>query len=110
MMVQAVLRVGDLPQAPLDAAAAFHADWLPAARAAMGNGDLVIVFQPAGHDHRAWRLAVVQELAREAAPLRVNGISGVDEAAIAETAAYLVSAPGITGQMLAVDGKSGKTD
>jgi hypothetical protein len=54
-------------------------------------------------------LAAVQELAREAAPKRVNGIAGDDPRAIAETLVYLAAAPGITGQLLAVDGKSGET-
>jgi hypothetical protein len=64
---------------------------------------LVLIFPPASHDHRAWRLAAVQDLAREAAPRRVNAIVGADEAAIAETLAWLEQAPGVTGQLLAVD-------
>jgi short chain dehydrogenase-like protein len=101
-MVQAVLRVAGLPDAPLDAAAAFHAEHLPQARALLADADtLVLVFQPAGHAHRAWRLAAVQELAREAAPKRVNGIAGADEAAVGETLAFLEAAPGVTGQLLA---------
>lgn len=105
-MEQAVLRVEGLPEAPLDAAAVFLAQWLPQARAALQDSDtLVLAFDPAGHEHRAWRLATVQELAREAAPKRVNAIVGEDEAAIAETLAYLAAAPGVTGQLLAVHGK-----
>jgi hypothetical protein len=46
---------------------------------------------------------VVQDLARAAAPARVNGIVGEDEAAIAETLAFLETAPGVTGQLLAVE-------
>lgn len=105
-MAQAVLRVEGLPEAPLDAAAAFHAQWLPQARAALQDVDtLALILGAAGHEHGAWRLAAVQELAREAAPKRVNAIAGDDEAAIAETLAYLASAPGVTGQLLAVHGK-----
>ncbi len=63
---------------------------------------LVIVFPPASHEHRAWRLAAVQELAREMAPRRVNGVVGADRQAIARTLAYLERAPGVTGQLLAV--------
>ncbi|WP_305096664.1 Rossmann fold domain-containing protein [Croceibacterium aestuarii] len=63
---------------------------------------LVIVFPPASHEHRAWRLAAVQELAREMAPRRVNGIVGADRQDIARTLAYLERAPGVTGQLLAV--------
>ncbi|MXO60272.1 hypothetical protein GRI89_12060 [Altererythrobacter salegens] len=64
--------------------------------------DLVIVFPPATHEHRGWRLAAVQNLARVAAPLRVNGIAANDETAIARTLAFLQDAPGVTGQVLEV--------
>jgi hypothetical protein len=63
----------------------------------------VLIFPPAPHDHRGWRLAAVQDLAREAAPRRVNGIVGADDTAIAETQAWLEQAPGVTGQLLAVE-------
>ena len=109
-MSQAVLRVEGSPDAPLDAAAAFHADHLAKARAVLGQAEaLALVFAPADHSHRAWRLAAVQELAREAAPKRVNGVTGDDQAAIDEAIEWLAGAPGITGQLLAVDGKSGET-
>ena len=108
-MEQRVLRVEDLPPAPLDAASAFHARYLPAARALRDEGNsIVLVFSPAGHEHRAWRLAAVQELAREAAPKRVNAIAGDDDTAVRAAIDYLAAAPGITGQLLAVDGKSGE--
>jgi NAD(P)-dependent dehydrogenase (short-subunit alcohol dehydrogenase family) len=108
MMATGVLRAEGLPDGPLDAAAAFHARYLGEARAGFAKADLVVVFPPAGHEQRAWRLAAVQELAREAAPRRVNGIVGDDEQALAEAVAFLASAPGVTGQLLAVDGKSGE--
>ncbi|KHL26856.1 hypothetical protein PK98_08280 [Croceibacterium mercuriale] len=96
------------PAAPLDAAAAFHAADLPRARALLAQGgDLVIHFPPADHTHRGWRLAVVQELAREAAPRRVNGVEGHDDPATAATVAWLADAPAITGQVFAVDGNAG---
>ncbi len=71
-----MLRVAGLPEAPLDAAAAFHAGQLSSVRArSLAEVDgLVLVFPPATREHRGWRLAVVQELAREAAPKRVNGV------------------------------------
>lgn len=53
---------------------------------------------------------MVQELAREAAPYRVNAVAGEGEQAIADTMAWLVQAPGVTGQLLAVDGNSPKMD
>jgi hypothetical protein len=65
--------------------------------------DLLLIFPPAPDDHHGWRLAVVQGLARTAAPVRVNGVTGDDEGAIAEALAFLEGAPGVTGQLLAVD-------
>ena len=38
-----------------------------------------------------------------AAPLRVNGVAGDDERAIEEAVAWLATAPGVTGQLLALD-------
>jgi hypothetical protein len=103
-MGQAVLRIEGLPNGALDAAARFHRDWLDRAREALGaNEALALVFPAAAYDHRGWRLAAVQDLAREAAPKRVNGVAGSDEQAIATTIEWLAQAPGITGQLLAVD-------
>ena len=138
-MGQRVLRIEALPEAALDAVAAFHAEWLPQIRRPFdpppeGEGDhpkdgggaspsaggdtppsgasrlppplagedLVLVFPPAPYDHGGWRLAAVQDLARAAAPRRVNGAVGDDEKAIAEALEWLAGAPGITGQLLAV--------
>nr|WP_232308096.1 hypothetical protein [Tsuneonella dongtanensis] len=70
---------------------------------AIETGDVVIVFEPAGHDHRAWRLAAVQGLAREHAPRRVNAIASDKEAAIAAATDYLGRAPGVTGQYFVLD-------
>ena len=99
----AVVRLDGLPEAPLAAAAWFHAEGLERARAALAGADgLVLVFASAGHEHRGWRLAAVQELAREAAPKRVNAVTGADEAAIADAVAFLAAAPGVTGQLLVV--------
>jgi hypothetical protein len=113
-MGQGVLRVEGLPNSALGAAEAFYEAWLPQARAALNplrsGEDLVIVFPSAPYDHRDWRLAAVQNLAREAAPQRVNGIAGDDNDAIAATLHWLASAPGITGQLLATDGRSAEKD
>ena len=101
----AVLAVEGLPEGALDAAAAFHAEWLPRARALLdglaAEGHLVLVFPAASYDHRGWRLAAEQDLARAAAPKRVNGIVGDEETALDETVAWLATAPGVTGQLLA---------
>lgn len=108
-MKGAEFRVEGLPEAPIDAAAAFYADHVPLIRQGSPGADLVVIhFQPAGHEHCGWRLAAVQELARELAPIRINAVVGGDDAGIAETIAFLESAPAITGQLLAVDGKSGE--
>ena len=99
--------VRDLPSVPLDAAAHFHSNVLPIVRAELPKvSAVVIVFETADHSHRAWRLAAVQALAREAAPTRVNAIVGTDDGAISEAKDFLAMAPGVTGQLLAVDGKA----
>ena len=103
------INIEDLPASALDAAAEFYAAEIPEIRDDADINpayDLVIVFDPAGHEHRAWRLAAIQELARELAPRRVNGIVGNDEEAMVEALAFLDVAPGITGQLLEVDGNS----
>ncbi len=70
--------------------------------------DVLLVLPPADHTHRAWRLAAVQELARAAAPRRVNSVASAHEAAIAATADYLARAEGVTGQyLLLADAGSG---
>lgn len=100
-----ILRVEPLAEDPLDAAAQFHADILPQVRAALAaEADLTLVFAPAGHEHRGWRLSVIQALARSHAPRRVNALTGEGEAAIAAAAAWLAEAPGVTGQYLPLDG------
>jgi len=110
-MADGVLLVSGLADNPLDAAAEFFAHHVPEIREDLRRPDrpvLSIVFEPAGHEHRAWRLAAVQELARELAPIRINGIVGHDAGAIADIADYLAAAPGVTGQLLVADGKSGE--
>jgi len=103
-MGQAALRLEGLPEGALDAAAAFHAEWLSRAREALAASDaLALVFPRATYDHRGWRLAAVQDLAREAAPKRVNGVVGDEERAVATTLDWLAQAPGITGQLLAAE-------
>jgi hypothetical protein len=113
-----------LPDAPLDAAAHFHSEHVPVVRRMLKNewsqipgileqavhstvetdiDALAFIFPPAGKDHQGWRLAAIQGLAREAAPKRVNGIVGDDLDAIDSTINWLAEAPGITGQLLAVE-------
>lgn len=95
-----LVRVEGLPEAPLAAAAAFHAKWLPALP---GDTDLLLVFAPADHTHRGWRLAAVQELARAAAPHRVNAIAAATETGILAARSLIDSGQGITGQYLVLD-------
>ena len=97
----------DLPKGPLDAAAQFYATELAEIRddcEALAEYDLVLLFAPAGPEHGAWRLAAVQELARELAPQRVNAIAGEDPDVVMQALAYLDRAPGVTGQLLCLDG------
>ena len=94
-----------LAEAPLDAAAEFHAHVIPAVRAAIAEGEAVcIMFDPADHTHRAWRVAVVQALAREATPARINAIAAAGDETCVSTLAYLEQAPGVTGQHFPLDG------
>ena len=58
----------------------------------------------AGHEHRAWRLSTVQELARQYAPARVNALASDDKTAIAAALFDLGKAEGVTGQYLPLDG------
>ena len=104
--MQAVVEIEGLPHAALDAAAVFHAEHLQRARAALaGKVDaLALVFPEADYDHAPWRKAMVADLARAAAPKRVNAVAGSDREAIGATLEWLEQAEGITGQLLAVDG------
>jgi hypothetical protein len=107
----ALYEVTGLPEGPLDAASQFHAQILPQVRRALVDCDcLTLRFEPAGHAHEAWRLAAVQELARECSPGRVNGIVGSDPQKSREVADWLADQPGITGQILTIDGKTGGKD
>lgn len=93
----------DLPPSPLDAASHFHAHVLSGIRADMeGMDEVRLLFDPADHTHDAWRLAAVQALARELAPVRVNGIVGGNRETMAEVTGFLALAPGVTGQMFEV--------
>ena len=103
--MQSVLKINKLAEKPLDAAAAFHADWLPQARERLfvsGMTSLVLEFRPADHAHRQWRAAAVAELAREAAPTRVNAIVGATGMEMTATLAWLGEADGVTGQIFAL--------
>jgi len=97
--------VGTLPGDAVAAAARFHLRVLPEVVDALADAadDCTLVFPPADHSHRAWRLAMVQGLARAHAPLRVNAVEGDDAAAIEAALAYLDSAHGVTGQLLPLD-------
>lgn len=103
----ALLRITGLPDTPLDAAAVFHGDWLPRIRPLLdpprSDECLTLVFTPADHSHRGWRLAAVQELARAYAPRRVNAVVSDDEQGLSAALALLEPCQGITGQLLALD-------
>ena len=100
-----IIPIDNLPDRPLDAAAEFHAIHLPKIRHdihAVPTSNLVLVFEFAGPAHHAWRLAVIQELARELAPMRVNAVVGSDKHDLDEAILFCNDAPGITGQLLSV--------
>ncbi len=92
-----------LPDAALDAAGAFMAFHLPAARALLALPEctaLTIILPPAPHDHRDWRLALARDLAREAAPKRVNIVAATPGEARDAALLFLAGAPGVTGQYM----------
>ena len=64
---------------------------------------MLIVFRPAGHMHRLWRVAATQELARAAAPRRVNALAAADDEGVAAALVLLDDCQGITGQYLVLD-------
>lgn len=101
-----LLHLGPLPDDALEAAADFHARLLPAIEMTLSGGadPLTLVFLPAGGDHRAWRLAAVQGLARRFAPSRLNAVESDEPEAIAAARRWLDGAGGVTGQLLALDG------
>jgi len=100
-MSPAVLRIAGLPAGAIEAAAAFYGEWLQQATHLLAGGNPVaIVMEPAPYDHTDWRRAAARDLARSAAPARVNIVAGDDEPAIAATLAFLESASGVTGQYL----------
>ena len=101
-----VIRVGQVSDDPLAASAAFFAEVLPRVLGAIdaGTRDLVLVFAAGGYGQRDWRRAVIATLAREKAPVRVNGLVSDDEAAIQAGLRYLAAAPAITGHCLTLDG------
>ena len=101
--MQRQLDVTLLPDSALDAQTAFMALHLEAARAVLADPDttaLAIILPPAPYDHRDWRRALARDLAREAAPTRVNIVSGHPGAPREATLRFLADAPGVTGQYL----------
>ncbi|MEE4205550.1 MAG: hypothetical protein V2I39_04635 [Erythrobacter sp.] len=101
--MQVVLIVESLPQEPLAASAAFHADHLGEAQRMLGEEDvtaLAIVLPAAGTDHDDWRGAITRGLARAWTPKRVNLVGGPEGEARAAALAYLADAAGITGQYI----------
>ena len=96
-----LVRIAGLPDDPLAAAAAFHAEH--AARLRAAATDLLIAFPVADQTHKGWRLAATQMLARAMAPQRINAVSGGSDATIAAALEYLVRAPGMTGQLISLD-------
>lgn len=98
------IAVGDLPDAPLQAAAAFHASHVTDILAqAKGVDVTTLLLPPADHTHRNWRLAVVQEMARVVAPARLNAVAGADQTGLVKAAGWLEGAAGVTGHLLAIE-------
>jgi len=90
-----------LPDAPLDAASLFASKHLPELRFFV-KADAHILLDPADHSHDSWRKAMIEELAREAAPGRINAVVGSDADAIKQMLDYLDTASAVTGQIFTV--------
>ncbi|PNU04680.1 Rossmann fold domain-containing protein [Novosphingobium guangzhouense] len=101
-----LLHLGPLSDDALEAAADFHARLLPGIEATLSGGadPLTLVFLPAAYEHRAWRLAAVQGLARRFAPSRVNAVESDERDAVAAAQRWLDGAGGVTGQLLPLNG------
>ena len=99
------------PDEPLEAAREFHERVLPALRELIADNrpglkSVGLIFPLADYTHRGWRLAAIQALARDLSPVRVNAVEGdtvLAQDEIEKALAYLQDAPGITGQLLAVE-------
>ena len=100
--MQVELRIDQLPEAPLDAAAEFHCEFLGEVQDRLEGQvmSLAILLPPASSDHDDWRRALARDLAREYAPKRVTVIGRTGQEALDAMLAYLRDAPGITGQYL----------
>ncbi|MFN3990002.1 MAG: Rossmann fold domain-containing protein [Erythrobacter sp.] len=104
--MQQQLEVALLPDAPLDAATAFMALYLPQARAlieAEGASALAIILPPAPKAHADWRRTLARDLAREYAPRRANVIAARPGAGREAMLQFLSDAPGVTGHYCEVD-------
>lgn len=102
-MSQAVQRISDLPDNPLDASAHVFANHLSQIRSMLAGGKteaLAIVLPSATTNHDDWRRGLARDLAREFTPKRVNVVGASNEAASEALLSYLANAPGVTGQYL----------
>jgi len=106
-MAQQVVPITGLPPDPLAAASHFHANHLPELRKLLAGtcDSVVIVVQAANHEHEGWRRAIVRDLARAHAPVRVNMLASDEVDAVVAALAYLEHAPGVTGQLFDLDGQ-----
>ena len=106
--MQRVVRISTLPENALRASADFYRDHLAMVIDGLAGNvtALAIVFPPASHAHAGWRRAAIANLAREFAPVRVNGVAGNDGEALDATLAWLGHSPGVTGQLLGLCSQS----
>ncbi len=101
--MQVVQTVTALPESALSAAEAYFADHLATSRAKLDDSEttsLVVLLPLAPTDHDDWRRALARDLARAAAPKRVNVVAASDPDIARRALAYLRDAPGVTGQYL----------
>lgn len=100
--MQAVLRITNLPEPAVEAAAVYYSEWLDRVlgECARGSQSVALLLPAASYDHSDWRRAAVRDLARRVAPVRINMVAGGDPAAVDAALSYLAAARAITGQVL----------
>jgi len=101
-MAQCVLKIEQLPDDAVKAAATFYSEYLAKVEELLSSetSAIAIWLPSAPKSHDDWRRAAARDLARTYAPKRVNVVGSTDGVEIETILTYLDNAPGITGQYL----------
>ena len=101
-MTHSRLKIDDMPDNPVEAAAIFYGKYLGVIERQLASdaSTLAIWVPSAPRSHDDWRRAAARDLARSHAPKRVNIVGGNEGVEIMATLTYLENASGVTGQYL----------